>query len=62
MDTGKNTTANTYPTLQWSKSMTREEFYKWLNTCPAVHRWEADELGFVVISFEIEEEEETTDE
>ena len=39
--------------------MTREEFFKWLNTCPT-HKWDitADEHGYVVVSFPNYEEEE----
>ena len=39
-------------------SMTREEFFEWLNECPT-HKWEviADEYGYVRVAFKVEEEE-----
>ena len=47
--------------LKETMTMTREEFYEWLNTCPdGTYKWEltADEHGFVAVSFPTQEDEE----
>ena len=37
--------------------MTREEFWKWVHTCPT-HKFESiDDYGYVTITFRINEEE-----
>ncbi len=43
-----------------SVNTARIEFFEWLNKCPT-HKWEitADEYGYVVVSFPIDEEEES---
>jgi len=38
--------------------MNREEFFRWLETCPS-HRWDIlDDFGNIRILFKVEEEEE----
>ena len=38
--------------------MSKEEFFKWLNTCPS-HKWNTtiDEHGYITVDFTIDEEE-----
>ena len=42
--------------------MDRKEFFEWLNTCPT-HKFEIqfDMVGFIHVSFKVDEEEYTTD-
>ena len=44
-------------------TMTRKEFFEWLDECPT-HKWKIthEEYGHVVVSFPTTEEEETEDE